>query len=386
MSFDFDTVYDRTGTDSGKWSHYPPDVLPMYVADMDFRSPSVVIEALHQRVEHGFFGYGREPQGFLEIAAARITERYGWKVGPEAIVPVPGVVVGVNLTAQAFTTPGDGIALQTPAYPPILHCPEKVSAERRLARLVQDESGRYTPDWDEFDAAIDGAAMFILCNPHNPVGRAFERAELQRMGESCLRTGTLMVSDEIHCDLTFPGHPHIPLASLSPEIEARTITFMAPSKTFNLPGLKASIAVIPNDELRERFVAARADLVRGPNILGLTAATAAYKDGGPWLDAVLAYLDSNRDYVTRFIHDEMPGIRMFPPEATYLGWLDCRGANLPDNDPYTFFLEKAKVALNDGPTFGEDGRGFVRLNFACPRSMLTDGLNRMKAALDAYNA
>jgi cystathionine beta-lyase len=381
MTFDFDTVYDRTGTDSSKWHRFPPDVLPMFVADMDFRSPPAVRDALHARIDHGFFGYGREPEELFEVAANRIRERYDWRVQPEAIVAVPGVVAGVNLATRTFARPGDGLALQTPAYPPILHCAEKFGAEAKLARLVQAESGRYTPDWDEFDAAIAQSSTFVLCNPHNPVGRAFEREELQRMADVCLRTDTLIVSDEIHCDLMFPGHRHIPIASLSPEVEARTITFMAPSKTFNLPGLKCSIAIIPDQELRERFVEARMDLVRTPNILGVTAATAAYRDGGPWLDELLLYLEANRDYVTEFVREELPGVRVFPAEATYLAWLDCREAAIPGESPCEFFLEEAKVGLSDGATFGEDGRGFVRLNFASPRSLLEEGLRRMSVAL-----
>ncbi len=381
MAFDFDRIYDRVGTDSNKWHRFPPDVLPMFVADMDFRSPDVVIEALRQRVEHGFFGYGREPQELLEVAAQRIGDRYGWQVAPESIVAVPGVVGGVNLATQTFSSPGDGVVLQTPAYPPILHCPEKFGAAPRLARLVQDESGRYTPDWDEFDAAIAGARLFLLCNPHNPVGRAFEPGELRRMADGCLANGTLIISDEIHCDLALPGYRHTPIASLSSEIEARTITFMAPSKTFNLPGLKTSIAIIPDQQLREQFVAARADLLRTPNLLGIAAATAAYRDGGPWLDELLQYLEGNRDYVTRFVQERLPGVSSYPAEATYLAWLDCRDAGITETEPCEFFLEHAKVGLSDGATFGEDGRGFVRLNFACPRSMLEEGLTRMERAL-----
>ena len=381
MAFDFDRIYDRVGTDSNKWHRFPPDVLPMFVADMDFRSPEVVIEALHDRVEHGFFGYGREPEELFEVAAQRIAHRYGWHVAPEAIVAVPGVVGGVNLATQTFSSPGDGVVLQTPAYPPILHCPEKFGATPRLAKLVQDESGRYTPDWEEFDAAVSGASLFLLCNPHNPVGRAFEPGELRRMADGCLANGALIISDEIHCDLVMPGYRHTPIASVSPEIEARTITFMAPSKTFNLPGLKTSIAIIPDQELRERFVAARADLLRTPNLLGVAAAVAAYRGGGPWLDELLQYLQSNRDYVTEFVRERLPGVSIYPAEATYLAWLDCRQTGITGTEPCEFFLEHAKVGLSDGATFGDDGRGFVRLNFACPRSMLEDGLTRMERAL-----
>jgi cystathionine beta-lyase len=222
----------------------------------------------------------------------------------------------------------------------------------------------------------------ILCNPHNPVGRVFGRAELQELADICLRRGIDFCSDEIHCDLLFAGHTHIPIASLSPEIEARTITLMAPSKTFNIPGLKYSFAVISNTMLRARFEAARAHLVSEPNLLGVVAAKAAYEDGADWLAACLAYLEANRDFLVHFVRQYMPRIHVAAPEGTYLAWLDCRELNLAEG-PYQFFLDKARVALGDGPHFGAGGVGFVRLNFGCPRSLLTEGLERMAAALEA---
>lgn len=387
MDPEFDRVYERRGTDSSKWHRYPADVLPMFVADMDFRSPEAVVSALARRVEHGFFGYGTEPTELAEVAAERIHARYGWRVSPSAIVAIPGVIPGFNLAVKTFSRPGDGLILQTPSYPPILHCPERYGLETRAARLVQDSTGRYVPDWDSFASAVDpNARIFLLCNPHNPVGRSFEVSELQRMAESCVDNDMLIVSDEIHCDLVHSGHRHTPIASLGPDVERRTITFMAPSKTFNLPGLRCAIAIIPDEELRQRFVEARADLVSRPNILGIAAAVAAYRDGGPWLEALLAYVEKNRDFVAEFVRERLPGLRVYPAEATYLAWIDCRQADLPGPNPAAFFLDAAKVGLSDGATFGEDGRGFVRLNFACPRSMLEDGLTRMERALHARSA
>ena len=382
MLYDFDRVIDRRRTESNKWHKYPADVLPLWVADMDFPSPEPVVRALRERVEHGVFGYGVEQPEFYEVLVDRLQKRYGWRVSPEAIVHLPGVIPGFNLACRALTTPGDGLLLQTPVYPPILRAPGNCGLTREEAPLIRQLDGRYVIDLDVFAAAIqERTRLFLLCNPHNPVGRVWDRHELLRMAEICLARGLVICADEIHCDLMFPPHQHLPIASLDPEIERRTITLMAPSKTFNLAGLKSSIAVIPNAALREKFVAAHVDLVKTVNVLGYTATLAAYRDGQPWLDELLRYLEASRDVVAEYVKTKLPGVGMAPPEATYLAWLDCREARIPKNDPCTFFLERAKVALSDGATFGQPGHGFVRLNFGCPRSILTEALDRMRRAL-----
>ena len=382
MAHDFDTVVDRRRTESNKWRKYPADVLPLWVADMDFPSPPPVVRALHERVEHGFFGYGTEQPEFFEVITDRLQKRYGWRVSAESIVHLPGVIPGFNLACRAVAAPGDGLLLQTPMYPPILRAPVNCGLVREEAPLAREADGRYAIDIDGFRSAIgERTRIFLLCNPHNPVGRVWERSDLARMAEICLERNLTIIADEIHCDLVYPGRRHVPIASLAPEIERRTITLMAPSKTFNLPGLKSSIAIIPNRELREKLVAAQLDLVRAVNVLGYVATLAAYRDGQPWLDDLLHYLEGNRDYVAEYVATKLPGITMSKPEGTYLAWLDCRAANLPKNDPFTFFLEQAKVALNDGAAFGQPGEGFARLNFACPRTLLTEGLDRMRRAL-----
>jgi cystathionine beta-lyase len=382
VRYDFDRVVDRRSSESNKWRKYPADVLPLWVADMDFPSPEPVIRALRERVEHGFFGYGIEQAEFYEVITDRLQKRYGWRVSAEAIVHLPGVIPGLNLACRAVATAGDSLLVETPVYPPILRVPDNCGLTRLEAELARDGDGRYSVDLDVFRSAIGPRTrMFILCNPHNPVGRAFERAELLGLARICCERDIVICSDEIHCDLVYAGHQHVPVAALDPEIERRTITLMAPSKTFNLPGLKSAIAIIPDARLRERFVAAQLDLVKAVNILGYTATLAAYRDGQPWLDALLAYLEANRDFVAEFVRTRLPGIRVAPPEATYLAWLDCRGAAIPNGDPYTFFLERARVAVNDGASFGAPGRGFVRLNFGCPRALLTEGLERMERAL-----
>ena len=382
MAYDFDEVIDRRRGDSNKWQKYGPDVLPLWVADMDFRSPEPVIRALHERVAHGLFGYSVEQPEFYDVVLDRLRKRYGWSVAREAVVHLPGVIPGFNLACRALTSPGDGLLLQTPAYPPILRIPANVGLRCDEVALERRPDGRYVVDFSALEAAIrPDTRVFLLCNPHNPVGRAFDRDELRRLAEISRRHGLVICSDEIHCDLLYEGHPHVPIAALDPEVEQRTITLMAPSKMFNLPGLKSSLAIIPNPSLRERFVAAQVDLVKPVNVLGYVATLAAYRDGQPWLDELLRYLQTNRDHLVDFARRELPGVQVFPPDATYLAWLDCREAGLPGDDPYTFFLERARVALNDGATFGRGGRGFVRLNFACPRSILDEALERMRRAL-----
>jgi cystathionine beta-lyase len=382
--FDFDRVVERRGTDSNKWNKYGPDVLPLWVADMDFASPPPVIEALRARVEHGVYGYLREgaPE-LVEVFTDRCRKRYGWDVPPEAVMLMPGVNPANNVAARSVCVPGDGFVILTPAYPPILRVPGNVALEAQLPALARRADGRYEIDFDAFERAITPRTKaFLLCNPHNPVGRVYTRAELQHLADICLRHGLAIIADEIHCDLVYAGHEHVPMASLSPEIAARTITLMAPSKTFNQAGLKASVGIVTEPKLRERFQAARADLVQPTaNILGYTAMVAAYRDGGPWHEALLRYLGANRDFLADYVTANLPGITMAKPEGTYLAWLDCRQTGIAD--PFTFFLQKATVAFNDGKNFGAPGDGFVRLNFGTPRALLTEGLERMRKALSA---
>jgi cystathionine beta-lyase len=384
MPYDFDRVIDRRASDSNKWRKYGPDVIPLWVADMDFPPPEPVLRALRARLDDGLFGYAVEDTELHAVLVDRLWKRYGWRVSSEAILAIPGVIPGFNVAGRAVAQPGDGVAMMLPVYPPILRCPQNLGTSRDEARLARDAGGRYEVDPSAIERAIHPRTrMFLLCNPHNPVGRVFTRAELERVAEACLRHDLTICADEIHCELIFPGHQHVPIASLSPEVEARTITLMAPSKTFNLPALKASVAIIPNAALRERFVAAQADLVRAVNVFGYVSMLAAYRDGQPWLDDLLRYLEGNRDFLTRYVSERLPGVRMVAPEGTYLGWLDCTGAGIPGGDPFTFFLERARVALNDGAAFAAPG--FVRLNFGCPRATLTAALDRMRDALAALH-
>lgn len=384
--FDFDRLVDRRATASNKWKKYDQDVLPLWVADMDFASPEPVGRALRERAAHGVFGYVFEEPQFFEVVAERIARRYGWRVAPEAVVLLPGVIAGFNMAARIFAQPGDGLLEQVPVYPPILRCPGNIGLTRDEALLARRADGRYEIDWDAFERAITSRTRaFLLCNPHNPTGRVYTRAELTRMAEICRRRDVWIIADEIHCDLLYAGQRHVPIASLDPEVERHTVTLMSPSKTFNLAGLKCAIAVIPDAALRERFVAAKVDLVASANVFGFAAALAAYRDGGPWLEALMRYLEANRDFTVGYVREHFPGVGVYPPEGTYLAWLDFRDADIPGGDPFTFFLDKARVALNDGATFGAAGTGFARLNFGSPRVMLTEGLDRMRDALRALH-
>ena len=333
---------------------------------MDFTVPEPVIRALHEHVEHGIFGYDGEPPELREVLVTRLQERYAWSVPAEAIVFVPGLVVGLNVATHAVAQPGDGVLVQTPVYRPILDTPGSAGQVLQPMALTRQADGRYPLDPELMAATItDRTRTFTLCNPHNPVGRVFTREELTTMAELCLRHDLTIISDEIHCDLLFSGAQRIPIASLSPELAARTITLIAPSKTFNIAGLYCSAAIIPDPELRRRFKAAAAGIVPSVNLMAFVAALAAYRDGGPWLTECLRYLEGNRDYLMRYVAEHLPGITMSPMEGTYLAWLDCREAGI-GGKPAEFFLKRARVGLNDGAWFGEEGKGFVRLNFGCP--------------------
>ncbi len=391
MHYNFDRFPPRRGTENFKWRLFPEDVLPLWVADMDFVSPEPVVRALREAVDHGLFGYPRGLHGdatdlpeYAQLIVERMADRYSWSIQPQDVIFYPGVVVGFNTVCHMFREQGGAVLVQPPVYTPILDAAQTAGLTRREAPLVCQPDGSYAIDWAVFEAGLDvDTRLFLLCNPHNPVGRVFRRDELERLAELSLSRGVLICSDEIHSDLIYRGQRHLPIASLDPEIAQHTITFIAPSKTFNLAGLQASVAIIPNAELRQRFQAARQGLVPWVNLMGLIALQAAYRDGQEWLDQLLVYLEANCDFLYDFVQAELPGVSMAKPEGTYLAWLDCREAQL--ENPFQFFLNNAKVALNDGVSYGAGGQGFVRLNFGCPRSMLEEALLRMKQALTAVS-
>jgi cystathionine beta-lyase len=376
--FDFDAVVERRGTNSYKWDKYGSrDVIPLWVADMDFHSPSAVVAALHERVAHGVFGYTRAPSTLCAAVCAHLRTLYGWEVRPEWLVWLPGLVSGLNVLCRAIGARGDEVLTFTPVYPPFLSAPE--FAERAVVKvpLALGSGGRWEMDLDALERALTPRSrLLLLCSPHNPVGRVWSREELTALAEIAERHDLVIGSDEIHAELVLDEEKrHVPLATLGPETAARTITLMAPSKTYNLPGLGCSFAVIGERALRVRFCRAAEGIVPHVNVLGYTAAQAAYESGGEWHQALLAYLRGNRDLVEREVA-LMPGLRVFPVEATYLAWIDARATGL--SDPAKFF-EKAGVGLSDGAEFGAPG--FLRLNFGCRRVLLSEALARMGRVL-----
>jgi cystathionine beta-lyase len=399
VNFDFDHVPDRRDTDSQKWQKYAGrDVLPLWVADMDFLSPPAVIEALHRRIDHSVFGYARPVKSTVDAFVDALAARYGWHIDPSWLVWLPGLVVGLNVAVQAFAQPGEQVVSCTPVYPPFLTAPKNSSRETLPVPLALspadglalNHAGGPAPSGVEGRWEIDFAALeravtprtkvFLLCHPHNPVARVWRRDELVRLGEFCLRHNLILQSDEIHCDLILePGLSHVPTAMIGSEIAARTVTFMAPSKTYNLPGLGTSIAIISDPKLRAQFVRATAGIVAEVTALGYTACEAAYRDSEPWRQELLAYLRGNRDFLIDFLGRELPGVRLEAPiEATYLAWFNVEALGLAD--PVAHF-EKHGVGLSDGLFFGAPKGKYVRLNFGCPRATLEEALRRMKAAL-----
>lgn len=375
--FDFDTQVERRGTASLKWDRYKDrNIIPMWLADMDFRSPPAVVKAIQQRAAEGVFGYTLPPDGLNELMIAMLSNDYNWQIQPDWIVWLPGLVTGLNVVCRAVGEDGDGVMTAVPVYPPFLSAPGHSRRELITVPLKQ-EGLRWGFDFDRLEAAItDKTRLFILCNPHNPVGRVFNRDELVRLAAICERHDIVICSDEIHCGLIMDTDKvHIPTATLGPEVAARTITFMAPSKTFNLPGLGCAFAVISDEKLRERFKGAMEGIVPRPNALGYAAAFAAYSECADWQAALVDYLRGNLKILIDAIQTMAP-LAMGPVEATYLAWIDMRACGI--KNPIQFF-EAAGVGMQDGVEF--DGPGFARLNFGCPRSILEEALTRMQKAL-----
>jgi cysteine-S-conjugate beta-lyase len=381
MKYDFDQFIERRITDSIKWQKYGNEVIPLWVADMDFVSPEPIIHALHERVDHRVFGYTWPGEELINVIKERLKRLYKWDVQKEHIVFVPGVVTGLNLAFQIFADSGDAVLVQPPVYSHFITDPVIRGRTRINPPLVKKED-TYEIDFDAFEKAITTRTrIYVLCNPHNPVGRVFQKYELEMLADICVRHNILICADEIHCDLLYPGYQHIPIATLSNEIADQTITFMSPSKTFNLAGLKCSFAIISNPDLRKSWIKNSEGLIPHVNIMGLTAALAGFKYGQEWLDQCLLYLKNNRDFLVNYVHEKLPCISMTRMEGTYLAWLDCRQSGIPGN-PFNYFLKKGKVALNNGAECGNGGEGFVRLNIACSRKTLTDGLERMADVLE----
>ena len=382
-AFDFDRLIDRLSLPSEKWGRYAGrDVLPLWVADMDFAAPPPVLEALQARIAHGVFGYADPWPSLVEAVQAGIARDHGWHIEPDWLVWLPGVVTGFNVAVRAVGQPGDGVFTATPVYPPFLHAAANFDQRLVTAPLVNSGT-RWEWDWPATEAALqENVRLFMLCNPHNPVGRVFDRDELTRIAELAEHHDLVICSDEIHCGLVLDAdRPHRPLAALDEATARRTITLMAPSKTWNIPALYCAFAIIPDAALRRRYVHAMRGVVPHVNVLGMVAAEAAYRDGDAWRQALLDYLRGNREHVLEAVA-AMPGLSATRPEATYLAWIDCREMMAARGvaDPAAFF-EAAGVGLSNGAFFGAPG--FVRLNFGCPRATLDAALARMARALGA---
>lgn len=390
--YDFDEIIDRTDTDSLKYDFalrrgMPEDILPLWVADMDFRAPKEVIEALVLKSEHGIFGYSDSREAYFEILKRWFLRYFSWEIKPQWLVKTPGVVFAVTTAVRAYTDEGDGILIQEPVYYPFRESIEVNHRDVVVNELVY-KNGRYEIDFDDFEAKIADSKvkMFILCSPHNPVGRVWTKEELIRMGDLCLKHGVIVVSDEIHADFVYEGHTHYVMADLKEAFQNNTITCTAPSKTFNLAGLQISNIFIANRSLKHQF---KEEIVKAgysqPNIMGLVSCAAAYKHGHEWLSELKIYLKENLEYIREFLRTSIPEARLIEPEGTYLVWVDFSQVPLfkamTQKEMDAFIAHKAGLWLDGGVMFGKSGKGFQRFNIACPRSILKKALHQLADAI-----
>ena len=395
MKYDFDKVYPRQNTNSAKWDAVEEmfgrrDIISMWVADMDFPTAKPIVDALKERAAHPFYGYTMPAPGLVESISSRMQKKYNWKIEPEWIVFTAGVIPAISTAISAITRPGDEVIIQEPVYYPFFPVIKQNGCQVATNQL-RLAGGRYEMDFDDLEARFgpkigmtdtpSRVKALLLCNPHNPVGRLWELKELERLGDISIGHGATVISDEIHCELLYKGYQHTPFAAISKEFEQNSITCMAPSKTFNLPGLHASSIIIPNAKLRAAFKEAGTGIA-GPNLFGFTAMEAAYRHGDEWLSQMLEYLESNLEFVLNYFKVNIPQITPIRPQATYLLWLDCHKLELDDMNLRDFIRSQAKLGLDDGFLFGKGGSGFQRMNIACPRSVLEEALTRLKKAVD----
>jgi cysteine-S-conjugate beta-lyase len=384
--YNFDEIIPREGTncikyDAREWIFKTNDVLPLWVADTDFRTPDFIVEALKKRTEHEIFGYTFKPDSYFDAVIGWMKRRHNWAIKKEWISSSPGVVAGLTLAVETFSKPGDGVIVQPPVYFPFF---ESVKGTKRkmVENPLKIETGRYTFDFEDLKSKIDkNIKLLLLCNPQNPGGMVWTQNELEELAEICLASNIMVISDEIHSDLVFGRSRHIPFATLSEEAAKNSVVCMAPSKTFNVAGLASSLVIIPDKTKLARYERALnvGHLGMG-NIFGSVALEAAYSGGDQWLDQLLDYLWGNYFFLENFIRENLPKVKVMKPEATYLIWLDFREYGMNDDELMQFTTEKAKVGLNNGGRFGKGGDGWLRLNIGCPRSVLAEGLNRLKSA------
>ena len=388
MSYNFDEVIDRSNNFSAKWSEMDKkygsnDLLPMWVADMDFKTAPSVIDAMRERLEQGIYGYTTRPSSYNESIVNWASRRYGWNIKSDWIIFSPGVIPSISLIIKEMTNINDKIMIQEPVYSPFNSVVKDNGRELVISPLIKLEDGNYVMDFEDIESKIKDVKMFILCNPHNPVGRVWTKEELKRLGDICIKNNVKVISDEIHGDIIFKGNKHIPFASISEEFAQNSITCTAPTKTFNLAGLQMSQVILPNKEDYKKLDSAFARLdIRRNNAFSLVATEAAYNHGEDWLDELLEYIEGNMDFAIKYIKEKMPVLKVKKPEGTYLLWVDFSETGLSDEEVAKALVEKGKVALNNGISFGVGGKGYQRINLACPRSMVEEGLNRIKMAIE----
>lgn len=382
----FDTVVPRRGTNSYKWdTPEGDDVLPMWVADMDFRTAPAVIEAVQRHAAHGIFGYTKVPEAYYEAVARWFESRHRWRIDPEWMIYTTGVVPALSAIIQALTKPGDKVIVQTPAYN-CFYSSIRNSRCMLSANNLNGKDGRYTIDFADLEAkaADPQAKLLLLCNPHNPTGRVWTPAELRCIGEICLRHGVFVVADEIHCELTYEGHDYTPFASLSEEFRQHSATCLSPSKAFNLAGLQIANIVVPDEDIRRRIDRAiNVNEACDVNPFGVEATIAAYNEGAEWLDALRVYLWENFRSLQTYLAEHLPQLVIVPLEGTYLAWIDCRSTGMSSERISERLLDEGRLMVNPGTMYGPGGEGFIRLNFACPQSVLADGLDRLVRTLQS---
>lgn len=392
MQYNFDTVIERRGsgalkTDALAERYGSPDLIPLWVADMDFATPDFIMDALRCRLDHPILGYTVEPADYRPAIIDWINTLHGWKIKPEWLTYIPGIVKGIGMVINRFLNPGDKVIIQPPVYHPFRLVPEGNGIETVANPLRREADGSYSMDLEHLDRLTDAdpsCKLLILSNPHNPAGIVWSPDTLRSLAEICYRKKILIISDEIHSDMALFGHRHTPFASVSAEAAACSITFGAPSKTFNIAGVVSSYAIVPDEKLREHFYSwLTANELCDPDIFAPIATVAAYRKGHEWRKEMLAYVEANIEYVISWFAENLPAIRPLRPEASFLMWLDCRDTKLSHDRLLELFIGKARLALNDGEMFGHGGEGFMRLNVGCPRSTLTLALNQLKAAYKA---
>lgn len=385
--YDFDKTIDRHGsgalkTDALQERYGRADLLPMWVADMDFETPPFIVEALRRRLDHPVFGYTVEPAEYRPAIVRWTADRHGWAIRPEWLSYIPGIVKGIGMVIDVFTREGDGIIIQPPVYHPFRLVPEGNRRRVVCNPLRENADGSYSMDFDNLAAVADKTCrLLILSNPHNPAGIVWDRATLERLADFCHERGILVVSDEIHCDMALWGHRHIPFASVSERAAACSITFAAPTKTFNIAGIVSSYAIVPDEALRSRFFGwLKANELDEPTVFAPIATIAAFNEGEPWRRQMLSYVEQNIDFVIGYCAEHLPQIRPLRPQASFLVWLDCRRTGLSHAELVDLFVNKARLALNDGAMFGREGEGFMRLNVGAPRRTVHEALERLRKA------